>query len=139
MILLDTCVISEVARPEPDARVMAWFEQLPDEELRLSVISVGEIQRGIDLLDPGARRDGLQVWLDGLVRSFGDRILDIDEPVARLWGTLGARARRAGNPKPPIDLLLAATSLHHRAVLATRNIADFEGTDVMLVDPWSWP
>ena len=138
MILLDTCVVSEVARPFPDSRVLAWFEMVADEELRLSVISVGEIQKGIDLLDPGARRDGIQVWLDGLVQSFGDRILSIDEPVARLWGAISARTQRAGNPRPPVDTLLAATAMQHRLNLATRNTADFAGTGVVLINPWEY-
>lgn len=136
MILLDTCVISEVARPIPDSRVLAWFEMVADDDLRLSVISVGEIQKGIDLLDPGARRTGIQAWLDGLVQSFGDRILSIDEPVARLWGGISAKSQRAGTPRPPVDTLLAATAMQHGLTLATRNTADFEGTGVVIINPW---
>lgn len=137
MILLDTCVLSEVARPAPDPRVLAWFDGLADEDLRISALSIGEIQRGVELLEPGARRQRVEAWLEGLVTTFADRILGIDEAVARRWGTLGARAQRAGRPRPPVDALLAATALHHGLTLATRNVTDFEGTGVRLVDPWS--
>ncbi len=136
MILLDTCVISEVARDNPDARVSGWFETVQEERLRLSVISVGEIQKGIEMLQPGARQDQLRAWLEGLVDVFHDRILPIDEPVARRWGTIAASTQRIGRPRPPIDALLAATAIHHDLVLATRNVADFEGTGVRLVNPW---
>lgn len=137
MILLDTCVLSEVARATPDARVLAWFEARDDDDLRISVLSVGEIQRGIELLERGARRRRVEAWLEGLVGTFADRVLPVDEAVARRWGVVGARAQRAGRPRPPMDALLAATALHHDLVLATRNVADFEGTGVKLFDPWT--
>ncbi|MBT3224644.1 MAG: type II toxin-antitoxin system VapC family toxin [Proteobacteria bacterium] len=136
MILLDTCVISEVARPAPDPSVLAWFSSLADEELWLSVISIGEIEKGKNLLEPGPRREQIHSWLEGLVESFADRILIIDDQVARRWGAISALSQRAGRPRPPIDTLLAATALQHGLVLATRNVADFEGTGVNLVNPW---
>lgn len=139
MILLDTCVISEVGRESPSPSVAGWFSSLPEDQIRLSVLSVGEIQKGIELLDPGARRARLQRWLDGLVRLFDDRILPVDEPVARRWGSVGATAQRAGRPRPPVDALIAATALRHDLVVATRNVADFEGTGVRLVNPWTQP
>ena len=136
MILLDTCVISEVARAAPDPEVLAWYDGLAEDTLRLSVLSVGELQKGIDLLEPGRRRAGLQGWLDGLVAAYGDRILEIDQAVARRWGAISARTQRAGRRRPPIDALLAATALQHDLTLATRNVTDFEGTGVRLVNPW---
>ena len=139
MILLDTCVISEVGRESPSPPVADWFSSLPEDQIRLSVLSVGEIQKGIELLDPGARRARLQRWLDGLVRLFEDRILPVDEPVARRWGSVSATAQRAGRPRPPVDALIAATALRHDLVVATRNVADFEGTGVRLVNPWTQP
>lgn len=139
MILLDTCVISEVGRESPDPLVLGWFQSLSEDHLRLSVLSVGEIQKGIDLLDPGARRTRLQRWLDGLVSLFGDRILPVDEPVARRWGSVGAAAQRSGRRRPPIDTLIAATALHHGLAVATRNVVDFEGTGVRIVNPWVDP
>ncbi len=136
MILLDTCVISELGRTRPDQRVLAWFDPLRDEQLRLSVLSVGELQKGIDLLDAGARRVRLQGWLDGLVDLFSDRILPVDQDVARRWGAVSAACQRAGRPRPPVDTLIAATALCHGATLATRNLRDFAGTGVRVVDPW---
>ena len=136
MILLDTCVISEVARRTPDRRVPAWFEAVPDEELFLSAISVGELQKGIGLLDPGPRQEAVAAWLDGLVFSFLDCILPFDEPVARRWGDVSALAQRLGRPRPPVDSMIAATALHHGLRVATRNVAEFEGTGVALINPW---
>ena len=136
MILLDTCVVSELARPVPDPAVLAWLEGVSDDSLRLSVLTLGEIKKGMDLLDPGPRRSRIHDWLGELRATFGDRILPVDDEVALRWGTLSAAGRRAGRARPPIDTLLAATALCHQLKLATRNVADFEGTGVILVNPW---
>ncbi|MCB9689387.1 MAG: type II toxin-antitoxin system VapC family toxin [Alphaproteobacteria bacterium] len=136
MILLDTCVISEVGRSTPDPVVLAWFSSLSEDDVHLSVLSVGEIQRGIDLLDPGARQERLQRWLDGLVAGFADRILPVDELAARRWGSIGAAAQRMGRSRPPVDALIAATALRHGLAVATRNVGDFEGTGAVIVNPW---
>lgn len=137
-MLLDTNVISELAKASPGRAVVAWFETIPEEELRLSVLTLGEIRKGADLLDAGARRDAVARWLEGLSRIFADRILPVDEPVALGWGALCASARRAGRARPPIDSLLAATAIVHKQALATRNVKDFEGTGVLLVNPWEF-
>lgn len=136
MILLDTCVLSEIARPTPDRGVLTWYDALPDEQIVLSVLTIGELQKGIELLEPGTRRSQLQRWLDGLVELFGTRILRIDEPEVRRWGSMSAAGRRAGRVRSPVDGLLAATALHHDLTLATRNEANFEGTGVRLINPW---
>lgn len=136
MILLDTCLISEVAKPAPDPTVLAWFEQVNDDALRLSVLTLGEIKKGADLLDPGPRKARVDAWLNKLCASFADRILPVDEAVALRWGAISAASRRTGRPRPPIDCLLAATALHHQLALATRNVTDFEGTGVVLINPW---
>ena len=137
-MLLDTNVISELAKPAPDATVAAWLLTIPDEDLRLCVLSLGEIQKGADLLDPGARRDAVAAWLGGLSREFSERILPVDERVALCWGSLCASARRAGRTRPPIDSLIAATAIVHNTTLATRNIRDFEGTGARLCNPWEF-
>lgn len=137
-MLLDTNVISELAKPSPDPEVLAWFETIPEGDLRLSVLTLGEIRKGADLLDAGARREAVVRWLEGLSRTFADRILPVDEPVALQWGALCASARRAGRTRPPIDSLLAATAIAHKQTLATRNVKDFEGTGVQLVNPWEF-
>ncbi|MFZ5475757.1 MAG: type II toxin-antitoxin system VapC family toxin [Myxococcota bacterium] len=136
MILLDTCVVSEMARPAPDARVLAWMESVPDDALRLSVLTIGEIQKGVALLEDGPRRERVEAWLAGLLRTFADRIVPVDQEVALCWGTISAACRRAGRVRPPVDGLLAATALRYQLTLATRNVSDFEGTGVAVVNPW---
>jgi len=138
VILLDTCVISEVARQDPDVSVARWFTSVPDDLLRLSVLSLGEIRKGVDLLGLGARRTRVEAWLEGLLVTFADRILPVDQQIALHWGTVSARCQRAGRPRPPIDALLAATAIRHRLTLATRNLADFADTGVDLLDPWNF-
>ncbi len=137
MILLDTCVVSELARPAPDPRVLAWFEGVHEGDLHLSVLTLGEIRKGADLLDPGPRRDRILHWLDGLATTFADRMLPVDDATALVWGAVSAQARRAGRVRPPVDALLAATAIRHGMVLATRNRDDFEGMGAVLVDPWA--
>ena len=136
MILLDTCVVSELARPAPDTRILAWFDSVNDDALRLSVLTLGEIEKGADLLEEGPRKVRVEAWLDELRATFADRILPVDEAVALRWGAISAASRRAGRARPPIDSLLAATAVCHQLKLATRNVADFEGTGAVIVNPW---
>lgn len=137
MILLDTNVISELTRPSPDPGVVAWIASVPDEGLRLSVLTLGEIRKGVDLLEAGPRRDRVEQWLHGLSRTFAERILPIDQRVVLCWGSISARARREGHLRPPVDSLLAATAVVHGLTLATRNVGDFAGTGAVLVNPWA--
>lgn len=137
MILLDTCVISELAKPSPDLAVGKWLERTPDEDLRISVLTLGEIRKGVELLERGARRDRYGQWLDGLMLTFADRVVPVDGAVALRWGVITAEARRAGRVRPAVDSLLAATAVCHGMTLATRNVADFEGTGALLLDPWA--
>lgn len=139
MILLDTCVISELAKPAPDPAVLAWIEGVRDDALWLSVLTVGEIKKGADLLDAGSRKDRIDAWLSELRVTFGDRVLPVDEAVALQWGAISAAGRRSGRIRPAIDALIAATGICHGLRLATRNVADFEGTGVVVVNPWDGP
>ena len=136
MILLDTCVISETLRDEPDAAVLDWIAALPETRVYLSSLVVGELQKGIELLEPGAKQAALRVWLEQLQERFAGRILPVDAETALLWGGLCAKMRKAGTPLPVIDGLLAASALRHQALLATRNIDDFRNTGVRLLNPW---
>jgi predicted nucleic acid-binding protein len=136
MILVDTCVISEMQRPTPSLAVLRWLRAVPDKDLRLSVLTLGELRKGAELLDPGARRTALERWLDGLVERFSDRILPIDKEIAMRWAVITASGRRAGRARPMIDTLLAATAVRHGLILATRNVADFEGTGAQILNPW---
>lgn len=136
MMLLDTCVVSELAKPAPDPRILAWLDSVNDDALRLSVLTLGEIKKGADLLEDGPRKVRVESWLDELRATFADRILPVDEAVALRWGAISAASRRAGRVRPPIDSLLAATAVCHHLKLATRNVADFEGTGAVIVNPW---
>jgi toxin FitB len=132
--LLDTNVVSEIARPRPERAVLAWFAAAADAQLYLSVLSLGEIRKGIDQLPAGARRALLTAWLEGdLPAWFGARLLLIDAAVADRWGRLLAASERS---LPAIDSLLAATALVHDLALVTRNVSDFEIPGLEVVDPW---
>lgn len=136
-MLLDTCVLSELARPAPDPAVLVWLDSVDDDALRLSVLTLGEIQKGADLLDDGPRKARIEAWLNELRATFADRILPVDEAVALRWGAISAASRRAGRVRPPIDSLLAATAVCHQLKLVTRNVGDFEGTGAVIVNPWA--
>ena len=132
--LLDTNVVSELVRPKPDPKVLAWFGNTPDDALHLSVLSLGEIRKGVEKLGPSPRREALRVWLEQeLTDWFDDRILPVDRGVADRWGILLAHA---GRPVPTIDSLLAATAMYHSLRLATRNVTDFLFTGLEVVNPW---
>ncbi|MCM2256038.1 MAG: type II toxin-antitoxin system VapC family toxin [Vicinamibacteria bacterium] len=132
--LLDTNVISELVRPRPSRSVQRWVQAIPDTALHLSVLSLGEIRRGVEGVTDAARRERLRVWLEqDLPDWFEGRLLPVDAAVADRWGRLVAEA---GRPLAAVDSLLAATALHHGLRLVTRNTNDFrfEGLDV--IDPW---
>ena len=132
--LVDTNVISELRRRDPDANVRAWFAQRPATELYLSVLTLGEIRKGVEALTDSGRRTVLNQWLEReLPVFFADRLLPIDAAVAHQWGQLLAKA---GRSLPAIDSLLAATALHHNLVLVTRNLKDVAGLPVKVLNPW---
>ncbi|OYY74444.1 MAG: VapC toxin family PIN domain ribonuclease [Gammaproteobacteria bacterium 28-57-27] len=133
--LIDTNVISELRRKSPDSGVVDWFSVRPSSALYLSVLSLGEIRKGVEGVTDEARRLALLDWLETDVpRFFTGRLLDIDAAVADRWGRLQAMAKR---PLPSIDSLLAATALEHDLILVTRNVRDFAGLPVQIVNPWS--
>ncbi len=133
--LIDTNVLSELRRKSPDSGVAAWFLQRPPATLHLSVLTLGEIRKGIEGVSNETRRQSLLDWLEtDLPTFFTGRILPVNEAVADRWGRLMASA---GRPLPAIDSLLAATALEHDLVLITRNVKDFVGLPVQLFNPWS--
>ena len=136
--LLDTNVISELTKPRPSRKVIAWLESTAEALMHLSVISIGEVRKGIDLLGDGhPRRAALQSWLDRDLRlRFAGRLLAFDDGVAERWGQLEALAKKRRLTLPTIDAQLAATALHHGLTLVTRNTADIAPTGVPTIDPW---
>ena len=132
--LVDTNVLSELRRKQPQPEVVAWFTQRPRQTLYLSVLTRGEIRKGIERLE-AARQQPLLDWLEvELPNYFLGRLLAVDAHTADRWGRLLASA---GRPLPAVDSLLAATALQHDLTLVTRNTADFSGTGVRLINPWN--
>jgi toxin FitB len=135
--LLDTNVISELVRPRPAPQVTSWIEAIGEDALYLSVLTLGEIRKGIASLPPGPRSSALESWLNSdLPIRFAARILAVDAEIADRWGRLSAHTSSARKPLPVVDGLLAATALHHNLVLVTRNITDIETTGVSSFNPW---
>lgn len=135
--LLDTCVISELVKPRPDANVVRWVDAVDERKLFLSVLTVGELEKGITKLPESPRKAGLRAWLEhDLVERFAGRILPVDAAVAVAWGRIQGEAERAGAKLPVIDALLTATAEVHRLTLATRNVADFDRCGAAVFNPW---
>jgi predicted nucleic acid-binding protein len=135
--LLDTNCISEVVRSKPEPRVMAWIEAAEESLLYLSVLTIGEIRKGLAGLPQGRRRSRLETWLEvELQARFSGRILSIDTAVADRWGLLAANAKIIGKPLSAIDGLLAATAIHHNLTVVSRNVSDFANTPAPVLNPW---
>jgi len=135
-ILLDTCVISEIQRPKGNAGVRQRVEDTPSKDLFLSVLTVGELVKGISALDAGQRKNGLGRWLLSLEHEYADRILPVDVETTRIWGELTATAQKHGKTISVPDGLIAATAIRHGLHVMTRNVSDFQETGAMLINPW---
>jgi predicted nucleic acid-binding protein len=136
--LLDTNVVSEPTRRQPEPRVIEWMAAQPDETLFISALTLGELRRGILLLDEGKKRRALLRWLEQEIEpGFGGRIVAVDAAVMRAWAELQERAARSGRTLPVMDGLFAASALAHDFTLVTRNTADFAATGVNLLNPWT--
>ena len=136
-VLIDTNVLSEVRRPAPDPKVLAWLDGLDEDRAFISVASIAELRRGIALMADGRRRAALAVWLaQDLPARFSGRILAIDPAIAERWGDLMAEARLGGFAASVMDGFFAATALSHGLVLATRNVKDFASLGVPTFNPW---
>ena len=135
--LLDTNCISELVRIQPEPAVVAWMEAADETLLYLSVLTLGEIRKGLAGLPQSKRRTLLEIWLETELRvRFAGRILPIDAAVADRWGSLAARAKSEGKALAMIDGLLAATALHHNLTVVSRNVNDFKNTHVTVLNPW---
>jgi toxin FitB len=135
--LLDTNCISEVVRSKPEPRVLDWMQAADESLLYLSVLTLGEIRKGVAGLPQGRRRTQLETWLElDLQARFSGRILAIDAAIADRWGLLAAEAKRQGRALSAIDGLLAATALHRNLTIVSRNVTDFIQTHAAVLNPW---
>jgi predicted nucleic acid-binding protein len=136
--LIDTNVLSEYNRSGgPDAGVKRWLETTDRQSQHVSVITLAEIQKGIELLAEGKRRAQLERWLtEDLEAWFDGRVLPVDRKVAMRWASMVAEGARAGRPLPTLDSLIGATALAYDLVIVTRNTKDFEGIGATTINPW---
>ena len=135
--LLDTCVLSELVTKQPEPKVVEFVDSLDPDDVYLSVITIGEIVKGIEKLPTSRRKQELHAWLkEDLLSRFQGKIIPIDEDVIVGWGFLTARAEAAGRPMPAIDSLIAATAQANNLTLVTRNVEDFNASGVEIVNPW---
>ena len=135
--LLDTSVISELVRKSPHRPVLEWIGAQDETSLYLSVITIGELEKGIARLPASPRKSKLQAWVRrDLVERFGERLLPADIRVAMRWGALTGESEKRGEPLPVIDSLIAATALVQGFAIVTRNVKDFKRCGVACVNPW---
>ena len=135
--LLDTCVISELVREQPDALVLKWVSSIPETSLFLSVLTFAEIHKGIEKLPESKRKDKLHKWVNADLRvRFKGRILNLNLNVATKWGQVQGQAERRGKPMPLMDGLIAATAISNDLIVVTRNTKDMEQSEVTLLNPW---
>ena len=135
--LLDTSVISELVKKSPHLPVLKWIGDQDETTLYLSVVTIGEIEKGIARLPASARKAKLLSWVRrDLVERFGERLLAVDLQVATRWGTYSGESEKRGQPLPVIDSLIAATASVHGLAVVTRNVEDFERCGVACVNPW---
>ncbi len=136
--LLDTCVVSEFAKPVPNAGLLDWLEGGDEDTFFLSVLSLGEIQKGIEKLPKSKRKSRLEHWLERDVRArFSGRTLEVSEEIALRWGKILGEAEKQGHPLPVVDALLGATALTHGLTIVTHNENDLSRTGARMVDPWT--
>jgi toxin FitB len=135
--LLDTCVISELVVKKPNPGVLKWIDSIDPDSAYLSVITIGEIKKGIERLPDSQRRTNLHAWLtEDLLARFSGRILPIDTDVVLVWGQLACSLESEGKKMGAIDSLIAASAIFNHCSLVTRNEADFKHTGISVINPW---
>ena len=136
--LLDTCVISEFVKPTPHSALLEWLAVIPSDALFLSVITIGEIRKGMSKLAESKKKIQLTLWVNTLIAEYDDRILPIDLAVSERWGILQGQAEKAGTPMPSLDGLIAATASVYNLTIVTRNEQDFLPSHLSLINPWKF-
>jgi predicted nucleic acid-binding protein len=135
--LLDTCVISEIIRPKPSKKVTNWIKNEDESNFFISVLTIGELHKGIEKLADSKRKIELHNWVENdLKERFWNRIIDIDMQTAMIWGKIQGITESIGRPMPAIDSLIAATGITHNLAVATRNTTDMKESGVTLINPW---
>lgn len=135
--LLDTCVLSEALSKKTNPQVLGFVDDLDPEDVYLSVITIGELFKGIEKLPKSRRKNELQAWFnDELLVRYDGKILPLDTRTLMAWGTLIARLESDGHTMPAIDSLIAATAITYELVLITRNVDDFEKSGIEIINPW---
>lgn len=135
--LIDTCCISELIKKEPNSNVVKWFSMVDETTLFLSVVTLGELRKGVEKLADSRRKDELSYWISNdLTNRFRNRIINISVREMNEWGVMLAQAELSGRPIPAVDALIASTARVHSLAVVTRNVRDFENTGVEVVNPW---
>jgi predicted nucleic acid-binding protein len=135
--LLDTCLISELAKSKPDEKVVDWVLSENETCFYVSVLTFGELHKGVEKLPPSKKKENLRIWIENdLKNRFQNRIIGIDMRVSILWGKIQCSAEKIGKPLPAIDSLIAATGISYNLTVVTRNVSDMEQSGVKLFNPW---
>ena len=135
--LLDTCVVSEMAKKAPDSKVVKWLGSQRIENLYLSWLTIGELQKGISKQGDTEKGRSLARWLKtSVLGRYVGRIFVVEREVAVEWGRICGEAERIGKPRPVVDALIAATAVVHKMKLATRNVRDMEGMGADIINPF---
>ena len=134
--LIDTCIISELRKPEPFPALMEWFRSCRPDNLFISSISIGELYYGISILANSKKKNSLLNWFNQVRAEFGDNILSVDHETVIIWADIRAKAKLYGRSLPVIDGLLAATTISNNLILVTRNTEDFQVDGLQILNPW---
>jgi toxin FitB len=136
--LLDTCLISELAKSEPNKKVVDWVLNENETNFYVSALTFGELHKGIEKLSESKKKKELQIWVENELKNrFQNRIIGIDMRISITWAKIQCIAEKQGKPMPAIDSLIAATGIVHNLIVVTRNVADMEQSGVKLFNPWS--
>lgn len=137
--LLDTCLISELVKKAPNRAVVNWLDEQDEQSLFLSVLTIGELQKGVSKLPDNARKEDLQGWIEhDLVLRFSGRIIDVDLETMLAWGRLQGESEQKGESLPVMDTLIASTAEAYGLVVVTRNVKDMERCHVRVCNPWGY-
>lgn len=135
--LLDTCVLSELVKPLPEPKVLAWINARKETELHVAAMTLAELQRGIARLPASRRKSELADWLDKLRIGFAGRVFSFTHETAAYWGEMCARVEAGGRTMAAFDSIIAATAVEHGLVMVTRNERDFVMAPIVIFNPWN--